>query len=306
MQAIQISEYGTNEVVKLIDTAVPTPGENEVLVKVHTAGINPIDWKIRAGAGARLGLTLPIMLGGEIVGRIEKVGSAVSTFKAGDIIYGMVKTGAFAEYAVAKESDIVLKPKDLTDQQAAAIPLAGLTAWQSLFDLANLSEGQRILITGASGAVGSLAVQFAKSTAAYVIGTASAKNEAFVRGIGADEFINYEAQNFQDLVREIDVVFDTVGGETFESSFLTVKKGGIVVSSVAFPNDELSKKFGIENKRVFCKPESAQLTQISRWFEGGKLKARVAQVFPLARIKDALALSESGRANGKIVLQIND
>lgn len=303
-KAVQISEYGTNDVVEMIDTEVPKPNAGEVLVKVHAAGVNPIDWKIRAGAGARLGLTLPIMLGGEIVGRVEKVGPDVSTFRIGDVIYGMVKTGAFAEYVIAKETDIVLKPKNLDDIHAAGLPLAGLTAWQGLFDLAKLGEGQRILITGASGAVGSLAVQFAKSKGAYVIGTASLKNEDFVKNLGVDEFINYETQKFEDIVKGMDVIFDTVGGETFEKSFDTVKKGGVVVSTVAFPSDELSKKFGVEIKRVFCKPDSAQLSQISRMFENRKLQVRISQVFPLAKVKDALVLSESGRANGKVVLQV--
>jgi NADPH:quinone reductase-like Zn-dependent oxidoreductase len=304
MKAVQIKDYGTNDVVELIELEVPEPHMGEVLVRVQAAGVNPIDWKIRNGAGKRMGLTLPFMLGGEIVGTIEKVGETESRFKVGDIIYGMVKAGGFAEYVVAKASDITLKPKDLDINQAAAIPLGGLTAWQSIFDLGNLTRGQKILITGASGAVGSLAVQFAKAKGAYVIATASGKNEEFVKSLGVDEYINYEKQGFENIIKDVDIVFDTVGGDTFEKSFKVVKKSGSVVTSVAFPSGEEKQKFGVEAKRVLCKPNADQLNQISELVKAGKVKARVATVLPLERIKDALQISESGKANGKIVLQI--
>lgn len=304
MKAVQINEYGTNDVVQLIDVSVPEPAADEVLVKVHAAGINPIDWKIRNGAGKRLGLELPIILGGEIAGTIEKVGREVLRFKVGDSVYGMVKKGAFAEYAAAKATDITFIPKEIDYANAAAIPICGLTAWQALFDLAKLTAGHRILITGASGGVGSLAVQFAKAKGAYVIGTASGKNKGFVENLGVDEFIDYEKQSFEKIVKEVDIVFDTVGGETFEKSIQTLKKGGFLVTSVAFPSGEESQKFGIEAKRVFCKPDFQELNQISELFEAGKLKPRVSKVLPLEKIKDAFQLSESGKANGKIVLQI--
>lgn len=252
MKAIQINEYGSNDVVRIVSVEIPEPQAGEVLVKVNTAGVNPVDWKIRDGAGERLGLKLPIMLGGEIAGKIEKVGEKVENFKAGDAIYGMVKTGGFAEYAVAKASDLAPKPKSIDFEHAAAIPLGGLTAWQAIFDLANLTSGQKILITGASGAVGSLAVQFAKNKGAFVISTASGRNEDFVKSLGADEFIDYEKQNFEEIVREIDVVFDTVGGDIFEKAFQTLKKGGFLITSVAFPAEEKAREFGIRAARVFA------------------------------------------------------
>lgn len=304
MKAIRIKDYGTNDVVEYIDAEIPRPGPEEVLIKVHTAGVNPIDWKIRNGAGARLGLTLPIMLGGEIVGHIEEIGQDVNAFKVGDTIYGMVKSGAFSEYVVAKETDIALKPDSLSDVEAAGIPLAGLTAWQGLFDLGKLEHGQRILITGASGAVGSLAVQFAKSRGSYVIATASGKNQAFLKSLNVDEFIDYETQAFEEMVDGVDFVLDTVGGETFEKSFRTVKRNGVIVSSVAFSNEGLSQKFGVEAKRIFCKPDSGQLEEISKLYEAGKLNVRISKVFPLVKVKEALELSESGKANGKLVLQV--
>lgn len=304
MKAVKIKEYGTNDVVQLVDVEVPAPKAGEVLVKVKTAGVNPVDWKIRNGAGERLGLKLPIMLGGEIAGIIEKVGDDVTSFKTGDAVYGMVKTGGFAEFAAAKASDIITKPESLSFEHAAATSLAGLTAWQSIFDNANLEGGQKILITGASGAVGSLAVQFAKAKGAYVIGAGSGDNESFVREMGADEFINYKTQNFEELVKDADVVFDTVGGETFEKAFQVLKKGGFLVTAVAFPNEEKAREFGIKTARVFCTPNREELAKINQLIEADKLKTRVAKVLPLTEVKQALEISESGRANGKIVLQV--
>lgn len=304
MKAVIINEYGGNEVVRLIDAAQPEPQTGEVLVKVETAGVNPVDWKIRSGAGERLGLQLPIMLGGEIAGTIEKLGGESSDFKPGDAVYGIVKTGGFAEYVVAKTSGIAPKPKGLDYAHAAAIPLGGLTAWQAIFDTAHLSSGQRILITGASGAVGSLAVQFAKAKGAFVIGTASGKNEEFVKNLGADEFIDYTRQNFEEIVSQMDIVFDTVGGDTFERAHRILKKGGCLVTSVAFPNEEKAREFSVKTARVFCQPNAEELTQISELVETGNVKARIAAVLPLAEVKQAFDLSESGRANGKIVLQI--
>lgn len=292
MKAILINEYGNNEVINHADVERPEPQTDEILVKIQTAGVNPIDWKIRSGAGERMGLKLPIMLGGEIAGTVEKVGTEVTDFKAGDAVYGMVKVGGFAEYAVAKSSDVALKPESLDFEHAAAIPLGGLTAWQAIFDLAELANGQKILITGASGGVGSLAVQFAKAKGVYVIGTASGKNEEFVKSLGADEFINYEKQNFEEIVKDLDVVFDTVGGDTFEKAFQTLKKNGFLVTSVAFPDEEKAKKFGIQTARVFCKPNREELMKISELIEAGKLKARIDTVLPLAEIKKAFEISE--------------
>ena len=306
MKAIQINEYGDNDVVDYTDVEIPEPQAGEVLVKVQTAGVNPVDWKIRSGAGERLGLKLPIMLGGEIAGTIEKIGDNVENFKAGDAVYGMVKTGGFAEYGIAKASGIAPKPKSLDYEHAAAIPLGGLTAWQAIFDLAGLASGQRILITGASGGVGSLAVQFAKAKGAYVIGTASGRNEEFVRGLGADEFIDYTKQDFEEVVSEMDVVFDTVGGDTFERAFQTLKKGGFLVTSVAFPDEEKAQEFGIKTARVYCKPDAEELKEISELVETDKLKARIATVLPLAEVKKALELSESGHADGKIIVMVEN
>jgi NADPH:quinone reductase-like Zn-dependent oxidoreductase len=304
MKAVVINEYGDNSILRYTDVERPQPKEGEVLLKVHAAGVNPVDWKIRGGMGQRLGLTLPLVLGGETAGAIEAVGAGVENFQEGDAVYGIIKSGAFAQYAIAKAADLAPKPASLDFINTAAVPLGALTAWQAMFDLANLSHGQKILITGASGGVGSLAVQLAKSRGAHVTGTSSERNAAFVRALGVDEFVDYEKQDFEEIVKDVDVVFDTVGGDTFQKAFHTLKKGGFLVTSVAFPADE-AQKFGVSAARVQCKPNAEQLTAISELVEAGKLKVHVATVLPLAEVKQALELSESRRTRGKIVLQIS-
>jgi NADPH:quinone reductase-like Zn-dependent oxidoreductase len=303
MKAVLIREYGANDVVELQELDVPQPREGEVLLKVRAAGVNPIDFKIRGGAGERLGLTLPIALGGELVGTVERLGPGVDKFGLGDELYGMVKSGAFAEYAVAKAADLVRTPGNLDAVHAAALPLAGSTAWHAIFDEAGLSEGQRLLITGSSGGVGSLAIQFAKARGAQVIAIASARNEAFVRELGADEFIDYQAQLFEDVARDIDVVFDTVGGDTFGRAFKTLRKGGFMVTVVAFPQGE-ADEYGVRVKRSFTAPSGANLSAITQLVEAGKVVPHVDTVFPLSDIRGALALSEGGHARGKIVLAV--
>ena len=304
MKAIVINEYGNNDVLNYADVDRPKPAAGEALVKVHAAGVNPVDWKIRGGMGKRLGLTLPIALGGEIAGTIEEVGDDVGGFAVGDAVYGMVPSGGFAEYAVATIGAIAAKPPGLDFVNAAAVPIGALTAWQAMFGLGHLASGQRVLITGASGGVGSLAVQLAKARGAHVIATASGRNEAFVRGLGADEFVDYTQRPFEEVVTGVDVVFDAVGGDTFERAFHTLNKGGFLVTSVAFPSDDRAREFGVTAGRVYCKPNAGQLAAIGELVGVGKVKPHVATVLPLADVRRAFDLSETGRTRGKIVLQM--
>ncbi len=305
MKAVVITEYGSNDVVHLVDIDKPSPGAGEVLVKVHAAGVNPIDWKIRGGAGERMGMPLPIRLGGEFVGTIEALGPGVHSFGHGEAVFGMVHTGAFAEYTLAKADNIVRKPSGLDFIQAAALPLAGTTAWQALFDEAGLSAGQRLLVTGGSGGVGSLAVQFAKAKGAHVTAVASARNAQFVRDLGADAFIDYTSGPFEEAASDVDVVLDTVGGETFQRAFKTLRKGGFMVTVVAFPVDE-AERFEVSVKRSFTVPSALSLSAIADLVEAGKVTPHIDTVLPLAEIRQALALSEAGRARGKIVLTMLD
>ena len=308
MKAIVINAYGNEDVLNYVDVERPEPKADEVLVKVRVAAVNPADWKIRDGMGEMFGFKLPLILGGDIAGTVEEVGERVENFKQGDAVYGMTLSGGFsggyAEYALVKANAIALKPESLSFEEAAAIPIGALTAWQAMFDLAHLSSGQRILITGASGGVGSMAVQLAKAKGAIVIGTASGKNEQFVRDLGADEFVDYTAQPFEDVVKDVDVVFDTVGADTLERAFQTLKKGGFLVASAQTPSEEKAREFGVEAAWVFCKPNAGQLTEINQLIEEGKLKIHIETVLPLTEVKKAHQLSQSGRTRGKIVLQV--
>jgi NADPH:quinone reductase-like Zn-dependent oxidoreductase len=306
MKAVIINEYGDESVVNYTDIERPTPEADEILVKVHAAGVNPVDWKIRNGLGGLYGLELPIILGCEIAGTIEEVGGNVDNFKRGEEVYGYNRSrrGGYAEYAIAEKNEIAPKPKSLDFENAAAVALGALTSWQAIFDLANLTAGQRILITGASGGVGSMAVQLAKAKGAYVIGTASGKNEEFVRSLGVDEFIDYTTTKFEEQVKDADVVFDTVGGDTLERTFQTLKKGGYLVSAVVQPSEEKAAEYGVKAERVKSMPNAKQLAEINRLIEEGKLKTHVSTVLPLSGAKEALNLSESGRTRGKIVLRV--
>lgn len=303
MKTVLIREYGSNDVVEVIDVLRPEPAAGEVLVKVHAAGVNPIDWKIRGGAGERMGMTLPIRLGSEVVGTIETCGAGVSQFQKGDAVFGMVPSGGFSQYAVVKADHLVLKPKNLSFVEAAAIPLAGTTAWQALFDEAKLLAGQRLLITNSSGGVGSLAIQFAKARGAQVTAVASGRNEKFVRDLGADHFIDYTRQAFEDIATDMDVVLDTMGGEVYHRALRTLKKGGNMITVVAFPQDE-AERYGVSAKRSFTVPNAESLSEIARLVEAGKVTPYVDTVLPFSDVQDALALSQAGRTRGKIVLTV--
>ena len=311
MKAVRIEGYGNEEVMALAEVERPTPGDNELLVKVRAAAVNPVDWKIRDGLGELFGLKPPLILGCEVAGTVEAVGSrgssrtGVSDFVAGDEVYGYLSahSGGYAEYVAAPASEFVRKPKHINFDTAASVPVAALTAWQGIFDHGELASGQRILITGASGAVGSMAVQLAKTKGAHVIGTGSGRNEEFVRKLGADEFIDYKKAKFEDKVSGVDVVFDTVGGDTQERAFQTLKRGGVLVSTVSPPSAEKSKEFGVTVAMVVMMAKGDQLAKINRLFESGKLKVRVATVLPLTEVKKAHQLSSSGHADGKIILR---
>ena len=311
MKAVRIERYGNEEVMELAEVDQPKPDPGQVLVKVKAAAVNPVDWKIRDGLGEMFGLKPPLILGCEVAGTVEAVGAGSPSrtggndLTVGDDVYGYLSaySGGYAEYVVAPANEFVLKPKQIDFDTAASLPVAALTAWQGIFDLGKLAGGQRILITGASGAVGSVAVQLAKAKGAYVIGTGSGRNEEFVRSLGTDQFIDYKKTKFEDKVSGVDVVFDTVGGDTQERAFQTVKRGGFLVSTVSPPSPEKAKEFGVTPAMVLVKPNADQLAEINRLIESGKLKMRVATILPLAEAKKAHQLSATGHADGKIILR---
>ena len=302
MKAVRIERYGGEEVMELVEMERPKPGAGQVLVKVRAAAVNPVDWKIRDGLGELFGMKPPLILGCEVAGTVE---TGSGNLAPGDEVYGYLgrHSGGYAEYAAASATEFVSKPKQVDFYTAASVAVGALTAWQGIFDLGKLASGQRILITGASGAVGSMAVQLAKAKGAHVIGLASGKNEEFVRKLGADEFIDYRKARFENEVGDLDVVFDTVGGETQARAFRTLKRGGFLVSTVNPPSAEKAREFGVTVAMVQMMPKPEQLAEINQLLESGKLKVRVATVLPLPGFKEALRLSASGHADGKIILR---
>jgi NADPH:quinone reductase-like Zn-dependent oxidoreductase len=313
MRAIRMHDYGGAEVLRLETVPVPQPGEGQVRIRVHAASINPIDWKIRAGLLKKFyPVRLPYIPGRDVAGTIDAVGPGVPRWKAGDAVIAMVDLvppggGAYSEYVVVPAQHVAPKPARLSFAQAAGIPLVALTAWQSLIETADLQRGQKILIHGGAGGVGSMAVQIAHWRGAHVVATASQRNHAYLKSIGADEVIDYRATRFEDIVTDADIVLDTVGGETLQRSPAALKEGGTLVSIVGL----LSPAFCSERKIRCPDPESATrpqprepLVQISRLFDSGDLQVHVDAVFPLEEAGEAQRQSEMGRTRGKIILRV--
>lgn len=306
MKTIRIDQYGGPEVLSVVETQRPTPGPDELLVKVHATSVNPIDWKLRGGYLKDFyPLTFPATLGLDVSGTVESAGANVKRFKSGDEIYAMLEDGGgYAEYAVVKEEIAASKPKTIDDVHAAAVPLAALTAWEALFEAGQLRAGQTVLIHGAAGGVGSFAVQFAKAKGARVIGTASGKNQALLRKLGVDQPIDYEKTRFEDVAKDVDVVLDTLGGETQERSWKVLRKGGILVSLLAPPSEEQARKHGVRGVRFSSHPSSKDLAEIAGLIDAGKVKPIVDTILPLTEVRRAHEMSESGHGHGKIVLTV--
>jgi NADPH:quinone reductase-like Zn-dependent oxidoreductase len=313
MKAIRIHNYGGPEVLKYEDAPRPEPQSGEVLVRVHAAGVNPIDWKVRAGHMKDFWPhKFPLILGWDLSGVVEKLGpgpAAAGRFKIGDEVYSIpdpIRDGAYADYIVVRESELALKPNSLHHIRAAAVPLAGLAAWQSLFDTAQLQAGQRVLIHAGSGGVGHLAVQLAKWKGACVFATASTKNQDLLCKLGVDKPIDYTQQRFEDVARHIDIVLDTIGGETQERSWAVLKKGGVLVSLVQLPSEEKAKELGVRSAFVAGHPSGAELGEIAKIIDSGKLAPVIDRVLPLSEARRALELSQSGHTHGKITLRVKN
>ena len=308
MKAVCIYSYGGPGVLVYNDAPVPRPQKGEVLVRVHAAGINPVDWKIREGhLKEMLHHTLPLVLGWDMSGVVEVVGSGVIHMRVGDEVFShpdISRDGAYAEFIVIKESEVALKPKSIDYIHAAALPLAGLTAWQTLFDAGGLKAGQRVLIHAAAGGVGHLAVQLAKERGAQVIGTASARNHDFLRKLGAEQIIDYKTVRFEEAVQPVDVVIDTMGGEIQERSWKVLKRGGVLVSIVSPPSAEIATAHGVRQAFVLTQPNAGQLAEIAKLVDADKLKAIVETIMPLSDATRAQEVSERGHTRGKIVLRV--
>jgi len=303
MKAVQVHAYGGPEVLQYEDVPRPQPKADEILVRVHAAGVNPADWKIREGYFSS---ALPLIMGIDFSGVVESVGSRVTKYRSGDSVFGQVAdgSGSYAEYAVAMESDVARKTEGLEHIRAAALPVAGLTPWQALFDTANLTAGQTVLIHGAAGGVGSFAVQFAKWKGARVLGTASGAHVEQVRQKGADEVIDYRKTKFEEVARDVDVVLDAIGGETQERSWRVLKRGGVLVSLVQPPPAEKAAAHGVRGFMIRQKANGEQLASIADLVVKGKVKVNVETVLPLPEARKAQELSKTGHSGGKIVLEV--
>ncbi len=299
-------EYGGAEVAKYEDTPRPEPKENEALVRVIASGVNPADPLIVGGKYAKeFGTHLPLIPGYDIAGVVEKTGAKITKLKVGDAVYGYpLMGGSWAEYAVVTESEVSAKPKSLSYLEAAAVPLAALTAWQSLVSEAKLSAGQTVLIHGGSGGVGSFAIQLAKARGTKVIATASSANQDLLRQLGADVAIDYTKQKFEEIAKEVDVVLDPIGRETLARSYAVVKKGGIICTLVARLDPAQLEKFEIRGVSMSVTPNAEDLAEITKLIEAKKIKPIISQVRPLSEGAQALAQAETHHTRGKVVLKI--
>ena len=315
MKSTQIKRYGGSEVVE-INQSTPAPNDpsaGKVLVDVKAAGVNPADWKIREGYFQQMmPLQFPSTLGMDFSGVIEKVGEGVPDFKQNDDVYGQAAvvrggSGAFAEIALANADTIAHKPKILSHEKAAGLPLVGVSAWQALVETIGLSKGQKILIHGGAGGIGSIAIQLAKHLGAYVATTVSTNDKQFVKEeLGADEVIDYKTQTFEDLLpHEYDAVFDTVGGETYTRSFKILKRGGIIVSMLEQPNQELMDRFGVKAISQFTQVNRERLTKLARLVDQNNIRVNIDRTFPLDEAGKALDYQRDVHPRGKVVLQVS-
>lgn len=300
MKAARIHSFGGPDAVRFEEIPRPEPKPSEVLIRVHAAGVNPADYKLREG---RMGqLPLPATLGMDFSGTVAALGKGVTRWRIGDAVFGTA-LGSFAEYRTAAQDALAAKPEGLDHIHAAALPVAGLTAWKCLFEAAGLQAGQKALIHGGSGGVGGFAVQLAKLKGAYVAATASTAHQDYLRELGADLAIDYSKTRFEDLVRDADVVLDTQGGDVQVRSFRALKRGGVLVSIVQPPNPEQAAEYGIRAELVVNRMNPEALAEIGGLAAAGKLRVEIEEVLPLAEVRAAMDKVQDGHRRGKIVLR---
>ncbi len=299
MQAVLMRETGGPEVLKLEEVERPEPGQGEVLIEVKAVSVNPIDWKYRRGLMPK---PLPVILGNDVSGTV--VASRAEDYSEGDEVFGIAPSGGYAQFATAPASIIAPKPAEITHEQGAAIPVGGLTAWQALFDHGQLQAGQTALIAGASGGVGHFAVQLAKHAGAKVIGVGSTRNRDFVLGLGADDYVDYTQQAIADVVSDVDLAFDTVGGSMTETLLSTVRSGGVLVLIANAPPEPQAAKRGVRAALFSMSPTTEQLGKVAELVASGEVRIEIAQTMPLADVGRAHELSESGHTRGKIILTV--
>jgi len=299
MRAVVMHETGGADVLRLEETEPPEPADGEVLIGVRAASVNPVDWKYRRGF---VEAELPTVLGKDVSGTVEV--SRADGFADGDDAFGYVPGGGYAEFVAAPAGAIAKKPAALSHEQAAALPVAGMTAWQALFDRGGLERGQTALIAGAAGGVGHLAVQLAKLAGARVTGSGSSGSRDFVLALGADDYVDYTEQDVGEAVSGVDVAFDTVGGDTTESLLPTLREGGVLVTIANAPPQEAARARGVRSELLVMSAASEQLSRIGELVAAGEVRLELAETLPIAEVQRAHELSESGHARGKIVLTV--
>lgn len=309
MKAIVIEQYGGSEELVEKELSKPEIKANQVLIEMHATSINPIDWKIRAGYLADgMPFEFPLILGWDAAGVIAEVGKDVTQFEVGDEVFARpaMANGTYSEYVAVDENLVALKPKTISFNEAASVPLAGLTAWQCLVDFGQIKAGDKVLIHAGSGGVGIFAIQIAKSFGAYVLSTASGKNEDFLKKLGVDEFINYKTTDFTNVAQNLDLVVDTMGGDILEKSLDVVKNGGRLVSIAGQPNEEKAKERDITVESLWLNPNGKQLAELGELMEKGEVKTYIGHTFPFTAqgLRDAHDLSATHHAKGKIVIEI--
>jgi len=315
VKAIVIESFGGPEVLRPADVPSPEPAADEVLIEVAYAAVNPVDWKIREGMLAGMfPHEFPVILGWDAAGTVKDTGKNVTGFRIGDRVHAYcrkpkVRFGTYAEFVTMNQAAVAPMPKNVGFAEAACIPLAGLTAWQSLFDAAKIQAGDKVLIHAGAGGVGSFAIQFAKHTGAEVLTTAGGDNHVYVKSLGADVVIDYTKENFIDAVRKrepggIDLVIDAVGNDVQRESYEVLKKGGRLVSIVNVPSEEEARRYGVVAAHVFVTPDGEQLRRIGALIESGAVRSPALQEMPLEEAAEAQRQSQAGHVRGKIVLKI--
>lgn len=309
MLACRIHRFGGPDVLECESIAVPEPQANEVLVRVRAASANPVDIKTREGKYPMIREDkLPYTLGRDFAGVVARVGAGVKDWKAGDEVYGFVGQGqgAYAGFVKVEESALARRPEEADFVTAGAVPLAALTAWQGLFDHGHLEAGERVLIHAGAGGVGHFAVQFAKVRGAEVFVTASSDGADFVRSLGADHVIDYHKQRFEGVMRDMDLVFDLIGGETQTRSWAVVKHGGALISTLTEPSQTEAASHGARAERYTARPDGSQLAEIASLIDKGRVRVKIAETFPFESVADALARLDQGHVRGKIVVELPD
>ena len=311
MRAIVQNAFGEPDVLQVGDRPVPEPIGTEVRVRVQAAGVNPVDWKTRAGKGAAAQWGLPLTVGWDVAGVVDAVGPGVTRFAVGDPVFGMPwfprPASAYAEFVTAPSRHFARRPDALGVVEAGGLSLAGLTAWQCLVDVAQVQPGQRVLVHAGAGGVGHLAVQIAKSRGAHVIATASAAKHDLLADLGVDEAVDYRSRRFEEVVEPVDVVYDLIGGDVSVRSLDVLRPDGIMIvlpSSAAAPAVEAARDRGLRAVGVLVEPDGDGLEDLAALVEAGGLRVLIDETFPLDRAADAHRLGEQGRATGKIVLTV--